>query len=324
VISFLVSIMPDTPDISVILPFFNSEDHAVNSLHSIQQQTLPNLEIIALDNGSDDGTRRLLLEIAAKDPRILVIGLDRSVSFGDAKNSAIRLASADLIAFQCQGDISDPARLQIQAAYLKDHPEIHAIGSAIQFIYSNSPGSKSTFRSACDESDMSLGLGVSQEFFMSSITLRKQCALPFGMGFQTINDCSDWEFFSRFVRYGYRLRNLPQALVSRPALSPSKDVLRPLTGDSANQLRREHLIGSGIPAHAIDLLAHLYCSGLAEGKYDEFSEINRKRIDQWLTTLQRYLKRHFANEAIHRFCDKLRKTGYERAGIVMNEEICNA
>lgn len=72
---------------SVIMPCYNSESYVCNAVESIVNQTYPNWELIAVNDGSADGTERLLKEYSKKDGRIQVYskengGYISAVNFG--------------------------------------------------------------------------------------------------------------------------------------------------------------------------------------------------------------------------------------------------
>ena len=64
--------------VSVIMPVYNAGVYLKPALESLLEQTLKEIEIIAVDDGSTDGSGQLLAEYAARDKRLKVISLKRS------------------------------------------------------------------------------------------------------------------------------------------------------------------------------------------------------------------------------------------------------
>ena len=62
------------PKVSVIIPVYNTCNYVQEALESICRQTLTDLEIIVIDDGSTDGSREVIDKIAATDSRIQVYG----------------------------------------------------------------------------------------------------------------------------------------------------------------------------------------------------------------------------------------------------------
>ena len=61
------------PKVSVIIPVYNVEQYLRNCLNSVKSQTLKDIEIICIDDGSPDNCGAILDEYASKDARIKVI-----------------------------------------------------------------------------------------------------------------------------------------------------------------------------------------------------------------------------------------------------------
>ncbi len=97
----------DKPEISVIVPIYKVEKYVRKCIESIINQTLRNIEIILVDDGSPDKCGEICDEYASTDSRIKVIhGSNRGVSA--ARNAGIELASADVIGFVDGDDWIEP------------------------------------------------------------------------------------------------------------------------------------------------------------------------------------------------------------------------
>ena len=99
-----------TPCVSIIIPLSNEENRVVASIESAQKQTLENIEIICVDDGSDDSTLRLVLEREEADKRFTVLHQGNQGT-ASAKNRGLVYAKGKYILFLCAGD-----RLQEDAA----------------------------------------------------------------------------------------------------------------------------------------------------------------------------------------------------------------
>lgn len=65
--------MSEAPLVSVVVPVYNAEPYLRECLDSLFGQTLKEIEIIAVDDGSTDGSGKILDEFAARDRRLKVI-----------------------------------------------------------------------------------------------------------------------------------------------------------------------------------------------------------------------------------------------------------
>jgi glycosyltransferase involved in cell wall biosynthesis len=84
--------------ISIILPVYNAERYIKKCLLSIQNQTYRNLEIIIINDGSEDNSIQICQEIAKDDPRISIHSQKNGGS-SSARNHGLNLATGDYIYF---------------------------------------------------------------------------------------------------------------------------------------------------------------------------------------------------------------------------------
>ena len=90
------------PKVSVIIPVYNVEEYLRQCLDSVINQTLKEIEIICVDDGSTDSSLEILKEYAAKDRRITLI-TQQNNGAASARNNAIRIAKGKYLAF-CDSD----------------------------------------------------------------------------------------------------------------------------------------------------------------------------------------------------------------------------
>ena len=105
--------------VSIIIPVYNTANYLRECLDSALSQTFRDIEVIAVDDGSTDGSAGILAEYARRDPRLTVITQpNRGVSA--ARNSALRLARGRWLTFLdsddalypgCVATLMDAARL---------------------------------------------------------------------------------------------------------------------------------------------------------------------------------------------------------------------
>lgn len=84
--------------VSVIIPVYNVEKYLRECLDSVVNQTLKDLEIICVDDGSTDGSPAILAEYAAKDPRLTVI-TQANAGAGAARNRGLDVATGEYLFF---------------------------------------------------------------------------------------------------------------------------------------------------------------------------------------------------------------------------------
>ena len=94
--------------ISVIVPFYNAKRHVENCIKSLKNQTYKNLQIILVDDRSEDNTYRLLQEKTAGDERFIVVKSHPPHGVCCARNTGIELAEGDYVTFFDCDDILSP------------------------------------------------------------------------------------------------------------------------------------------------------------------------------------------------------------------------
>lgn len=98
--------------ISVIIPTYNREKELLRSLESVRKQTISDIEIIIVDDGSTDSTEKSVRNI--KDDRIRFIKHERNRGGGAARNTGIENAYGEYIAFQDSDDVWYENKLEVQ------------------------------------------------------------------------------------------------------------------------------------------------------------------------------------------------------------------
>lgn len=105
---------PSVPvfDISVVVPCYNVEQYVQDALNSIlSQKCNASFEVIAVDDGSTDGTCSILHEIAKKDNRVRVV-CQKNKGFSGARNTGIQQIKGSTIVFVDSDDLLAPGALQ--------------------------------------------------------------------------------------------------------------------------------------------------------------------------------------------------------------------
>ena len=99
------------PAISIVVPVYNPGAYLRPLLDSLLAQTEPSLEIVAVDDGSTDGSGEWLHKAAERDPRLVVVSRSNG-GYAAARNSGIDAARGRWIGFADSDDWLDPRALQ--------------------------------------------------------------------------------------------------------------------------------------------------------------------------------------------------------------------
>ena len=92
--------------VSVIVPIYNNEKYLKECLDSICNQTLDDIEIICVNDGSEDNSLKILEEYKQKDNRIILLNQD-NLGVSAARNNGIKIATGEYIGFVDSDDYID-------------------------------------------------------------------------------------------------------------------------------------------------------------------------------------------------------------------------
>jgi glycosyltransferase involved in cell wall biosynthesis len=119
------------PKISVIIPLHNHEKFIGEAIHSVLAQSLPDFELIIINDGSSDGSDEIVRGI--HDGRIRYLCQENQGAHA-AINRGIRLAGGEYVSILNSDDVYYPARLEECVKILEDDASLDAVFSHMEFI----------------------------------------------------------------------------------------------------------------------------------------------------------------------------------------------
>lgn len=111
--------MSEDKKLSVIIPVFRTEEYLDRCVSSVLEQTYKNLEVILVDDGSDDNCPQMCDAYASKDSRVKVIHKENG-GLSDARNTGYAEATGDYITFMDSDDYADPDMYEYMLADIGD------------------------------------------------------------------------------------------------------------------------------------------------------------------------------------------------------------
>lgn len=159
------------PKVSVIVPVYKVEESLEKCVTSICEQTLRDIEIILVDDGSPDKCPALCEKLAEKDPRIKVIH-KKNEGLGYARNTGLANATGDFIGFVDSDDyIQENMYEDLYEAAISSHAD--AAYGGVYYVRNNEVISKSSF---IDRFTVWEGRTQIQSFLMDLIASPVECA----------------------------------------------------------------------------------------------------------------------------------------------------
>ena len=107
------------PKVSVIIPVYNTAPYLRECMDSVVNQTLRDIEIICVDDGSTDGSLAILREYEKKDSRIRVL-TQPNINAGAARNLGLCYATGEFLSFLDSDDYIEPAMLMDCCRIMED------------------------------------------------------------------------------------------------------------------------------------------------------------------------------------------------------------
>jgi glycosyltransferase involved in cell wall biosynthesis len=246
-----------SPTVSVVLSVRNGGNDLPQALGTILNQTFTDFELIAINNGSTDGTGAYLDGIT--DPRVRVVH-QADAGLAAALNRGISLARGRYIARQDHDDLAHPTRIAKQVAFLDTHPEYGIVGTRAEIWVGDEPSGRFHDHPTEDEI-LRFELLFNNPFVHSSVMMRK--AVLDHVGAYTTDPRrqppEDYELWSRISRH-YRVANLPERLTvyrevpSSMSRAGAQPFLEKLVIISSENLA--HAAGAAVPQQVhIDIAA---------------------------------------------------------------------
>lgn len=235
------------PAVSVLLPFRNAAPTLAESLQSILANEVP-LEVLAIDDGSEDSGAAIARAMAEQDPRIRLLP-GHFGNIADALEFGRRHATAPLIARMDADDIALPGRLDRQWEAMQRAPKLGALGCQVELFDAPTPGMQRYIEwqnSLNDAAEHRNALFVEAPLCHPSTMLRADAIDRIG-GYRHGDFPEDYDLWLRLDERGWDLKKLPEVLLRWrrwPGQSTFEDPrYRP---EAFRQLKAAH-IGRRIP-----------------------------------------------------------------------------
>ena len=159
--------------ISVIIPIYNVEEYLSDCLESVLNQTYKNLEIILINDGSQDESGNICNQFQIRDSRIKVLH-NKNGGLSDARNHGLKIASGEFIIFIDSDDFVDIKYIEYLYSALKKENADMAICNYIRF------NSKEEIIN--DNKDSSLKIYDSRECFLKYFDINYQSSIVVAWG----------------------------------------------------------------------------------------------------------------------------------------------
>lgn len=188
------------PRVSILLTCYNHIAYLPTAVDSIRSQTFSDYEIIAIDDGSNDGTREWLTKNLTEHKLIFT---ETNLGTYGALNRALEEATGELIAVFNDDDVWLPKKLEAQIALLDANPKVglvHTDGYFIDGKGDRQEGTPLGFEFPRFETgDVALGLVYMNKIIASAALARRACFDEVGVFNPEYFGSGDWEMWCRIA-----------------------------------------------------------------------------------------------------------------------------
>jgi len=200
------------PTVSVIIPTYNRAHLIGRAIQSVLNQTFQDFEIIIIDDSSTDNTDDIIKEFQKKDERIKYIKHNKNKGGSAARNTGIKIAKGEYIAFLDSDDEWLPKKIEKQIKAMKILPFDIWGGIYCGFYYIKNEKyrivkaiKKGILKKELLNKELDIGSS-------STILLTRDAINKIGLFDESFERHQDWEYLIRFFRY-YKLYSLEEPLV---------------------------------------------------------------------------------------------------------------
>lgn len=217
--------------VSVVMPAYNRRVVVGAAVASVLWQTHGHLELIVVDDGSSDGTS----EVAASygDPRLVLVR-QTNAGAGAARNTGLKRATGDVIAFVDSDDLLFPNYLDAMISTWRRHGGI--VTANAYWLFPGGISARKTRHKGRFPPPREQRLALLQQNFVSTMSLfPRRMLADIGMFDVTLARNEDWDLWLRAVFAGYRVTHqpLPLALYRWTGFSLSTDLELVFTEETA-------------------------------------------------------------------------------------------
>lgn len=202
--------------VSIVLPFRNEAATLEACLASIHSQTMPEFEVLAIDDGSDDASPEIVARWSSADPRFRLMcpgrpGLAGALNLGLADSRAKYVARMDA------DDSMHPERLRLQCEFLDAHADVALVGSQVSLFPESriQAGYREYVRwqnECVTPRELADNIYVESPLAHPSVMFRREVVTALG-GYREGDFPEDYELWLRMNEAGCRMAKVPQVLL---------------------------------------------------------------------------------------------------------------
>lgn len=120
--------------VSVCIPAYNNADYICETIDSVLNQTYKNIELVIVDDNSNDNTLEIIKHYEAKDNRVKVYHNDKNLGMAGNWNHCLELCKGEFIKLMCADDLIVPETIEREVAVFEKYPEVVLVSSNTKLV----------------------------------------------------------------------------------------------------------------------------------------------------------------------------------------------
>lgn len=185
--------------VSVVITAYNSEAYIADAIQSVLNQSRAVDEIVVVDDGSTDSTRRVIADFAEQGIKVIQ---QHNMGAGAARNKGIRETSGEFIAFLDADDMWLENKIRLQLEYLTAHPDAALVSGYARWWNVDSGKAYVRGKMPRNMADMRGEMLVHNVLGNPSMVMIRRAALEkVGLFSEKIRWGQDWELWQRVVHF---------------------------------------------------------------------------------------------------------------------------
>ncbi|WP_161524813.1 glycosyltransferase [Alteribacter lacisalsi] len=266
--------------VTVILATYNAEKYLESCLSSISRQTLRKFRVHIIDDGSSDGTVRILKQWTEKDSRFRLIRVHRhNRGLTSTLNELLDTCKTSYTARMDADDLMHPGRLKKQVRYLNNHPECSILGSHAIDI-DEDENIRQHRDVPTDPEKIGSVMPFANPLVHPTVMMRTRDIIHLGGYNETYRNVQDYELWFRAQSEGLHVHNLRDPLLYYRVVPGhgAKRGLRYRMLDARIRWHGTKRLGLGLPVRAASVSVAL-CLGLMPGFLKPMLVSIRSKVD---------------------------------------------
>ena len=241
--------------VTVLCGAFNNASTLPRAIESILNQTVTDLELIVIDDGSTDATAEVLAGYL--DPRVRMLTMGRNIGIARSLNAGLLSAASPIVSIQDADDWSEPCRLERQLALLDVRPDVAVVGSRMREV--GPDGRELRPRTSFAAGDVRRALLRFNPIPNTSAAFRREAVLGVGGYDPRFRYATEYDLWLRLVHAGHGAWTLDEVLSTRTmsgvnvAARAEREQIQEVLKLRLSALRRSHSLRGvgGIVPYAV-------------------------------------------------------------------------